>query len=199
MICRNHTCFIPANVPRKDRQDFPACEPLIVTLAVIHVTMTENNLTAATGTIISHKMTCSGALWPKEEAMIDTNVLWRMIDEKIPFTRIYRKFKPCLHEIVLLELYKNLKVQSMHPAKILAMLDRFERVHVKGLQVKFNEFKSKQSEEVNQFMNRNYNDCLIGFTAMLVNIPIIVTENIKDFVIWERYGIQLVKAQVCFS
>lgn len=106
---------------------------------------------------------------------------------------LFSSCQPCLSEIVLFELDGNPTYLKMHPARKLSFFNGFERVSIPDLLKRFNEFKAKQSNDIRQFLEKNCDDGLIGYSAVVMNIPVIITKNTRDFDIWKHYGIKIIR------
>lgn len=122
-----------------------------------------------------------------ELALVDTCILFRATAAPSILKNVRKLFIPCITDIVESELEHLCFVQGVSLTAFLKIWAKTRRVPGPGL----GDFLKQQEPAFKKFLISHYNDARIGFAAFKAGIKVIITDNKRDFIFWEKFGIQV--------
>ncbi len=145
----------------------------------------------ATSNIYNFQQTAIGTLSKKarvrELALVDTCILFRATSAPSILKNVRKLFIPCITDIVESELEHLCFVQGVSLTAFLKVWAKTRRVPGPGIR----DFLQEQEPGLKAFLIKHYNDARIGFAAIKSGIKTIITDNIRDFIFWKKFGIQI--------
>jgi len=122
-----------------------------------------------------------------ELALVDTCILFRATAAPSILKNVRKLFIPCITDIVESELEHLCFLHNVSLTAFLKTWAKTRRVPGPSL----GDFLKKQEPAFKKFLISHYNDARIGLAAFKAGIKVIITDNKKDFIFWEKFGIQV--------
>lgn len=123
--------------------------------------------------------------------MVDTSVLFTALKDPRIMKTIERFSKPCISELVESELEHLVLMKGMNLSRFLVVWARTRTVRCKRIKDHHRKFLEALPEDLQATFASHPQDSLIGYAAYKHGITTIITNNTRDFTVWERFNVRV--------